>query len=76
MKKLPGRTENSVKNRFNCLFKRIKEEKLQNRKDVNIKEALSKIDGAQNDESMNEEVLIEELISRKKSEISSNKISS
>ena len=23
---LPGRTENSVKNRFNCMFKKIKDE--------------------------------------------------
>ena len=28
VKHLPGRTENSVKNRFNCMFKKIKDEKL------------------------------------------------
>lgn len=33
VKKLPGRTENSVKNRFNCMFKKIKEEKIAMNKD-------------------------------------------
>mmetsp|Transcript_17984 Transcript_17984/g.13007 ORF Transcript_17984/g.13007 Transcript_17984/m.13007 type:complete len:104 (-) Transcript_17984:1447-1758(-) len=28
VKLLPGRTENSVKNRFNCLYKKIREEKI------------------------------------------------
>ena len=28
VKDLPGRTENSVKNRFNCMFKKIREEKI------------------------------------------------
>ena len=28
VKHLPGRTENSVKNRFNCLFKKVKDELL------------------------------------------------
>lgn len=28
VKQLPGRTENSVKNRFNCMFKKVRDEKL------------------------------------------------
>lgn len=36
VKDLPGRTENSVKNRFNCMFKKIKEEKISENKNQSI----------------------------------------
>jgi hypothetical protein len=43
VKQLAGRTENSVKNRFNCLFKKVKDEKLLKIQENNMSEALSKI---------------------------------
>jgi hypothetical protein len=45
MKHLPGRTENMVKNRFNCMFRKLKDETIQRFKDNDMDEALSKLQG-------------------------------
>lgn len=46
VKLLAGRTENSVKNRFNCMYKKVKDDKLQKLQDQNMNEALHKINQA------------------------------
>jgi myb proto-oncogene protein len=41
VKALPGRTENRIKNRFNCMFKKAREEVVFKNKSYNMEEALS-----------------------------------
>jgi len=68
VKLLPGRTENSVKNRFNCMFKKIREEKLEQNRNQSIQDALKKIEGVGAEILLDEDNLIKELIKRKKEE--------
>jgi len=69
VKLLPGRTENSVKNRFNCMFKKIREARLVERKDSNIQDALMKIEGVGDELLLDEDAMIRELIEEKIKEI-------
>lgn len=74
MKLLPGRTENSVKNRFNCMFKKIKDEKLLKIQESNMTEALSKIDQeSQHEALIDEDEIIELLINQKTHEKTNKK---
>lgn len=41
VKALPGRTENRIKNRFNCMFKKAREEIVYKNKSYNMEVALS-----------------------------------
>jgi len=69
-KEIEGRTENQVKNRFNSLIKKIKEEKTYSaNKKRDIKEALTSI---QEERKEGEVDFIEELIERKRKEIEEN----
>ena len=45
VKILPGRTENRIKNRFICMFKKGREEVIYKNKQYNIEEALLKLEG-------------------------------
>ena len=54
---LPGRTENRIKNRFNCMFKKAREEVFYKNKSYNIEEALLKLDGNQ-ETNFNEEEIV------------------
>lgn len=65
VKHLPGRTENSVKNRFNCMFKKIKDEKLQTIQEINMGEVLEKIENQNNESTVDEDEILEILIVKK-----------
>lgn len=58
VKLLPGRTENSVKNRFNCMFKKVKDDKLQRMQEPSMQDALSKI--SKTSQSLDTETAIDE----------------
>ena len=75
IKDMPGRTENNVKNRFNMMFKTIKDEfiKHRNHKSVFVMEDKGKMDVTQIDESIDEEMLIKQLIEKKKKQIEQQK---
>ena len=64
---LSGRTENSVKNRFNCLLKKEKEEMMgKNVNGTNLDDALSNAIKNENDDSQ----WVDSIISKKKLELS------
>jgi hypothetical protein len=69
IKHLPGRTENSVKNRFNCMFKKIREENLTIIKDSTMQAALEKIKGTASDSIVDEDKLLQNLIDLKREQI-------
>ncbi|CDW76882.1 myb-like dna-binding domain containing protein [Stylonychia lemnae] len=69
VKQLPGRTENSVKNRFNCMFKKIKDEKLQKIQESDMGDVLDKIDQQQQDSMIDEDEILETLIAKKNIQI-------
>lgn len=64
---MEGRTENNIKNRFNMLLKNMKDEALRKLNYSNIKEAKKR---GVKPEDLDENVLIEELIRRKKAALS------
>ncbi len=68
VKALPGRTENRIKNRFNCMFKKAREIVVFQNKSYNMEEALSQIDGNQ-EHLCNEEEIVKFLITAKKEAI-------
>jgi hypothetical protein len=73
VKCLPGRTENRIKNRFNCLYKKAREELTFSSKKYDIEEALNQLEK----ESLlmyNEEDIIEYLIMKKKEQIEDSKL--
>lgn len=68
IKQMPGRTENNVKNRYNMMYKNIKNELLKNRNHDNIHD----IEGAAkeiDDDILDENELIKQLIDRKKKQL-------
>lgn len=67
IKSMEGRTENNIKNRFNMLLKNMKDEALRKLNYSNIKEAKKR---GVKPEDLDENVLIEELIRRKKAALS------
>ena len=62
IKQMPGRTENNTKNRFNMMYKNIKDKFLKNRNHMTVKD-LTK---GEDIEEVNETQLILELIAEKK----------
>lgn len=60
IKEMPGRTENNVKNRFNMMFKTIKDEfiKHRNHKSVFVMGEQGRMDTTQIEEQIDEEMLI------------------
>ncbi|CDW82128.1 myb-like dna-binding domain containing protein [Stylonychia lemnae] len=69
-KEIPGRTENQVKNRFNSMLKKIREEKtFKSEVKAGVQEALLQIENKDENKSELEEQWIEELIQRKKLDI-------
>eukprot|EP00347_Sterkiella_histriomuscorum_P005821 403355142 len=75
VKQLPGRTENSVKNRFNCMFKKIKDEKLQNIQENDMGDVLEKIENQNNESTLDEDEILETLIIKKTQQIQQEKLS-
>ena len=67
IKSMEGRTENNIKNRFNMLLKNMKDEALRKLNYSNIKEAKKR---GVKPEDLDENILIEELIRRKKAALS------
>ena len=69
IREMPGRTENNVKNRFNMMFKNVKDEFIKNRthQSVYVMKEKVELDLDTNDQ-INEEQLISTLIAKKKSE--------
>lgn len=74
-KRIPGRTENQVKNKFNSLIKRIREEKTYGvgLKKVGLQQALGEIEQAQPSKAELEVKWIKELIDRMETEIKGSK---
>jgi hypothetical protein len=64
---MPGRTENNVKNRFNMMFKNIKDQFIKNRNHSSIK-VLDVQDPMLEEDGIDEEKLILQLIEKKKKE--------
>lgn len=64
---MPGRTENNVKNRFNMMYKNIKDEFIKNRNHQSVFVMQQKCDQDANqiEESIDEEKLIKQLIEKK-----------
>ena len=69
VKILNGRTENSVKNRFNCLYKKVKDEQSSLIKGQNLSQAQQQ---QQQVQQLNEDEILELLIKRKQEEIEEN----
>ena len=69
IREMPGRTENNVKNRFNMMFKNVKDEFIKNRthQSVYVMKEKVELDLDTNDQ-INEEQLISTLIAKKKAE--------
>ena len=69
-KEIPGRTENQVKNRFNSMLKKIREEKtFKSEVKAGVHEALQQIDQTTDNKIQLEEQWIDELIERKKIDV-------
>jgi hypothetical protein len=62
IKQMPGRTENNVKNRFNMMFKNIKDEVIKNR----IHNSINDCDQDKQMEQIDDKKYIEQLVARKK----------
>ena len=75
IKEMPGRTENNVKNRFNMMYKNIKDEFIKNRNHQSVfvmqeKAAQNPNDGG---DQIDEERLIRQLIEKKRRELEEKK---
>ncbi len=69
-KEIPGRTENQVKNRFNSMLKKIREEKtFKSNVKTDVQEALQNLENNDQNKGELEEEWIDELIQRKKEEV-------
>lgn len=69
-KEIPGRTENQVKNRFNSMLKKIREEKtFKSEVKAGVHEALQQMDQTTDNKIQMEEQWIDELIERKKIDV-------
>lgn len=58
IKEMPGRTENNVKNRFNMMYKNIKDEFIKNRNHQSVFVMQDKCDSIQIEDQIDEEKLI------------------
>jgi hypothetical protein len=65
---MPGRTENNVKNRFNMMFKSIKDSFIKNRNHQSVYIMENNKDGL-TENQIDEEKLINQLIEKKQKEI-------
>ena len=67
IKEMPNRTENNVKNRFNMMFKNIKDEYIKNRTHQSVFVMQEKVDqdNVQAEDQIDEEKLIRKLIEKK-----------
>jgi hypothetical protein len=70
IKEMPGRTENNVKNRFNMMYKNIKDEFIKNRNHQSVfaMQETCVQDASQVEDQLDEEKLIRQLIEKKKRE--------
>ena len=72
---MPGRTENNVKNRFNMMFKNIKDEFIKNRNHQSVFVMNEKCgqDSGKAEDQIDEEKLIKQLIEKKKRQLTEKK---
>ena len=66
---MPGRTENNVKNRFNMMYKNIKDEFIKNRNHDSVFVMKDKVGQEKADDQLDEEKLLRQLIEKKKKQI-------
>ena len=71
IKEMPGRTENNVKNRFNMMFKNVKDNFIRNKTHDSVFVMAEKCElDLDYEEQFDQEKLIQDLINRKKRELS------
>ena len=71
IKSMPGRTENNVKNRFNMMFKNVKDNFIRNKTHDSVFVMAEKCElDLDYEEQFDQEKLIQDLINRKKRELS------
>ena len=72
---MPGRTENNVKNRFNMMFKNVKDNFIKNKTHQSIFVMQEKVNlDLDIQEQINEEQLILDLIAKKKAELEEKRV--
>ena len=75
IKEMPGRTENNVKNRFNMMYKSIKDDFIKNRNHQSVfvlDEKCNDVSALEEDQ-IDEEELIKKLIEKKKKDLLTQK---